>query len=220
MCFEMNQVPEIIFNLLYEAFSKEPRPNEIDGCPCCVDAKEVGKLTSTPLREITPQELGGYASSVFLTVGSEADFRYYLPRILEVLATDVGWWPDPEVVGRAMANIPWEQWTQLQREALEAYFAAVFANLFAAPVPEGYEIDSWLCCSSHVLPEWERVLDRLTDHQKALVALYEWHGEPLQKQRLGNAFWDNSPKREVFLNWMLSDEVNEAKSVLMAKWGL
>ena len=213
----MEQFPSIIVNCLYDAFSNEPRPTRIEGCPCCVDIQEVAKLVSTPLRQITPEELGGYASSVFLTVGSEADFRYFLPRILEGLITEVSWWPDPEVVGKAMANIPWDQWTKGQQQVLAEYFGAAFNTLLTVPSPEGYEIDSWLCCSSHVLPEWERMLDRLIDHPKALVALYEWHSEPLQTGRLGNGFWDSSPKEAVFLQWMLSEQV---KAVLMAEWKL
>ncbi len=74
-----------------------PKPSSIQGCPCCVDNKEICSLLSTPLREITGGELSSYSSSAFLTVGREADYLYFLPRIVEIGFTEAGWWPDIEV---------------------------------------------------------------------------------------------------------------------------
>lgn len=64
---------------LYRAFAAVPRPRHIDGCPCCIDRKEVGVLLGKPLRSVTPGELSAYASSAFLTVGDAADYLYFLP---------------------------------------------------------------------------------------------------------------------------------------------
>ncbi len=89
---------------LYEAFSHESKPSVIDWCSCeaCAPRDNVSVLISKPLRSLTPDELTHYASSAFLTAGSEADFKYYLPRILEILVIADNWWPSPEVVGRAI----------------------------------------------------------------------------------------------------------------------
>ena len=91
-------------DVLYDAFAAVPKPTAIDACSCCVDADEIATLLTNPLRDISPDELSVYASKVFLTVGAESDFRYFVPRIFEILATESGWWPDPEVVGRALAR--------------------------------------------------------------------------------------------------------------------
>src|SRR4051812_29634791 len=95
---------------LYRAFAAVPRLRDIDGCPCCIDRKEVGVLLSKPLRSVTPEELSAYAASAFLTVGDAADYRYFLPRILEVTAADPAWWPSPEVTGRAIRDSDPESW--------------------------------------------------------------------------------------------------------------
>ena len=87
---------------LYQAFAVMPKPKHIDGCPCCIDRKETGVLLGKALRTITPEEMASYASSAFLTVGEVADYLYFLPRIIEITATEPSWWPDPEVTGRAM----------------------------------------------------------------------------------------------------------------------
>lgn len=203
----MKAISTGVLDWLYAAFSSEPRPAKIDGCRCCLDDKEVFKLISTPLRDLTDQDLSSYASSVFLTVGSEPDFCYFLPRILEILATTPGWWPSPEVVGRAIGTIPWAEYTPDQQQALAGYFNAVFEALFNSAESDGDEIDSWLCCASNVLPEWPLVLNRLMGYPKALAALAQWHSDDLRRGALGNGFWHDSPKKELFREWFLSDEV-------------
>ncbi len=79
----------------YEVFSGVPKPRVIDGCSCCLDEKGIDPLLKKTLRSITPDELSEYASSVYLTVGSDKDFFYFLPRILEILAIHSRWWPNP-----------------------------------------------------------------------------------------------------------------------------
>jgi hypothetical protein len=74
---------------VYAAFASVPKPLRIDGCACCVDENEVTVLLTKPLREISPSALSSYASSVFLTVGDKQDFRYFLPRILEISVSDL-----------------------------------------------------------------------------------------------------------------------------------
>src|SRR5689334_9546778 len=82
---------------LYRSFAA-PVPVKIEGCPCCLDRKEVKTLHSKPLQEQSDEDLGPYTFSVFLTVGSVTDFRYFLPRIMELSAIVPDWWPSPEIV--------------------------------------------------------------------------------------------------------------------------
>ena len=100
---------------LYRSFGGIPKPHHIDGCPCCINRKEIGTLLGKSLRAITPPELAPYASSAFLTVGDVMDYMYFLPKILEITATDSSWWPDPEVTGRAIRSANPDAWTAAQR---------------------------------------------------------------------------------------------------------
>ncbi len=126
----MSAVPELprAINSLYTTFAGVPRPRHIDGCDCCIDKKDIPNLLATPLRELTPNQLSSYASSVFLTVGSEADFRYFLPRILEIAVTQEGWWPDWEVIGRSLTNGHWLEWATPEKAAIIAVLDAKFAE--------------------------------------------------------------------------------------------
>jgi hypothetical protein len=73
---------------VYQTFSVKKPPRTIAACYCCIGQSEVDELLKTPLRRITSSQMSGYASSVFLTSGSELDFRYFLPRILEISIRD------------------------------------------------------------------------------------------------------------------------------------
>ena len=187
---------------LYRAFNEVPRPRTIPACPCCVTQDEINILLSKALPEICSQELDNYASSVFLTAGSDEDFHYFLPRILDLLSARFGSLTEREVVGRAIATFGWTKFGAREKEALIAYLDAVLTEAMEAPTPDGDLIDEWLCCVSHFLPHWDKYLERVRQRPRALVALFESHCPALANGRLGNGFWDDSPRKEEFHTWI------------------
>src|SRR6185312_771726 len=129
---------------VYDAFSDFPKPTTVDGCPCCIDKTGISVLLSKPLRDLSPNDLTHYASSVLLTVGAVEDFLYFLPRILEILACEPSWWPDPEVVSRAIHTSGFHSWTNSHRNSVLRYFEEVIHELLATE-GSGFELDSWIC---------------------------------------------------------------------------
>ena len=192
---------------VYAAFAAVPRPREIEGCPCCIEDKEVDVLLAKPLREISPEELSSYASSVFLTIGCEKDFHYFLPRILEVTVTDLGWWPDIEVTGRALENAKWLTWPEAEREAIKRFFDAQFSGLLTESV--GSELDSWLCGISLAGLELAPFLTRLEANTSAVLEIYGWNANPIMERRLTNGFWDDTSKgASQLIEWFYSTDVS------------
>jgi len=120
-----------VLNALYDQF-EAPTPWEIVGCPCCVGKRRVDRLLSTPLRELTGDELYAYVSGVFYTVGSESDFKYLLPRILELSMTEEYPFINPEIVLTKVGLAGWQSWHGSQRQAVEnaidAWFEQAIAN--------------------------------------------------------------------------------------------
>src|SRR5262245_41868691 len=98
-------------NAIYEVFQTS-RPKTIDGCSHCLDRKDIGTLLAKSLRDLTTDDLAPYASSVFLTVGSVRDYKYFLPRILEISASDSSWYPVKEVVLTGLRRAEWERWPE------------------------------------------------------------------------------------------------------------
>ena len=194
-------------DVLYDAFAAVPKPTAIDACSCCVDADEIATLLTNPLRDISPDELSVYASKVFLTVGAESDFRYFVPRIFEILATESGWWPDPEVVGRALANAGWQAWSATERAAVEGVFNAVFDG--ALMERDGCSLDSWLCAVAKGGMELTPFLQRMAASDEAVLALYLWHANEIMRGRLNNEFWQDVPlAAKALLAWFHSTEVS------------
>jgi hypothetical protein len=194
---------------LYEAFSCEPKPSAIGWCNCgaCAPGENVSVLISKPLRSLMPDELTHYAESVFLTVGSEADFKYFLPRIMEILATENNWWPSPEVIGRAISNAGWNHFSAAQQNSLFSFFDAVLVGLFEGE-PDGWEIDKWICGISRCVPDLHHYLNLIEKHPPALLAFYERNSGSLIKRKLANSFWrDDSTGEKAVFDWFQSDRI-------------
>ena len=83
---------------LYDTFARYPLPANTGPCSCCHDEAEERVLHSARLRDLTKEMLRGYACDALLTWGALHDFKHFLPRIFEIVATDDFNWPDLEVV--------------------------------------------------------------------------------------------------------------------------
>jgi hypothetical protein len=145
---------------------------------------------------------------VFLTIGSEADFKYFLPRILEILATEDGWWPSPEVVGRAIANVGWNHFSATQQISLLSFFDEVLINL--SQEKNGWAIDGWICGITRGVPDLKPYLNLIEKDPSALITFYEENSEALNDGHLQNAFWDKESLNEkLLLDWFQSDRIKD-----------
>lgn len=111
---------------LYLAFAA-PRPTDVAGCPCCVDDRHRAALMSAPLRALPAADLSRFAFKAMTTWGTAADYRYFLPRILELACDDAGRaWPgfDIELVVSKMLCAGWTEWSAGQRAAVSDWLGA------------------------------------------------------------------------------------------------
>lgn len=201
----MNALQQSIDDV-YGAFADVPKPRAIDGCPCCIDGKEVDRLLVTPLREISPKDLAPYASSAFLTVGSIADYLYFLPRILQISATDDSWWPDVEVTGRAIRSSEPDSWPLPRRIALQRMFAAVVND--AIETREYYKLDGWICAIARSGFEIAPCLEQIAKTPGAVLAYFEDNAASLPERKLRNAFWElPCPAHDEIVAWFCSENV-------------
>ena len=201
----MNQKALEAIDNLYEVFGEFPKPLNIEGCPCCVDEKDTFTLLSKPLRSLTDQELSSYASSLFLTVGDEADFRYFLPRIFEISANEVGWWPDPEIVLGKLRRAGWNSWTPKEREAILKFIDAVLDDCMK---DSQSDIDTWVCAIAHCVDDMIPYLEKIKQNTESLIRLYEENSQALIKGKLSNAFWEDARDKGVqVIEWFNSPEI-------------
>lgn len=205
---------------LYQTFSAVEHPHGIDGCPCCTDPDEIGRLLRTPLRSIKPDDMGSYAASLFNTVGEVADFRYFLPRIFELMATDPFWWPDPEIVLEDLKRAGWRGWDQAEIDAILQMVDAAFRALLESEEETGGRIDSMICGIARGEIDLEPFLSLLEEprFRSKLVEYYEVNSERLIRGKLSNPFWKEAPQgKERVVEWFRSPKVHAA---IMAGYGL
>jgi hypothetical protein len=192
---------------LYDAFRDVPKPPGIEGCPCCIDHPAICTLLSKPLRELTGRELASYSASAFLTVGGEADYLYFLPRILEIGCTEAGRWPDIEVTGRAIGETHPGKWPAKRKRALLEVLHAVVQQAIAQEA--GWTIDQWICAIAKMGFEVLPFLEQIGTSSKALLAYYECNAQSLIKQKPGNSFWEpEDPGYQTVLSWFQSPGVS------------
>jgi hypothetical protein len=213
----MSPLLEQAIEVVYEAFRDVPRPTSVDGCPCCIGRKGISILLSKPLRDLSPDDLTHYAASAFLTVGSVEDYLYFLPRILEILASKHDWWPDPEVVTRAVHTAGYRSWPHPRRKALTQYFEEVIGDLLGTE-GSGFEIDSWICALGRLHVELGPFLTCIAANSSRLIEFYEVNSQRLVDGRLANGFWDDAPEgQKQVVDWFRSAETQK---LIEAHYGL
>jgi hypothetical protein len=191
---------------LYRSFSTYPPPLHINACSCCVEPKELEILLEKRLRDLAPDELSAYAASAFLTVGERADYLYFLPRILEITATEPSWWPDPEVTGRAIRDSKPETWTAGQRNALNDYLKEIVGT--AVQSSDFEQIDSWICAIGRMGFDVRPFLDLIAKRPEAVLKYFDWNADSLRRNTLSNAFWERPcPAYDAVVAWFFSDEI-------------
>ncbi len=159
---------------VYREFNA-PVPAIIEGCPCCMSTRGTDILLTTPLRELTGQALWRYVSGVFLTVGDEHDFRYLLPRILDVSVTDPGNSNGPEIVLGKLKLAGWRSWSLDRQQVVEAFVDAWFERALVSDLSEaddgwiGTEAESVLCGAARAGMPLDRWIARLHELDAALI---------------------------------------------------
>ena len=195
---------------VYDAFSDVEKPASVDGCPCCMTADQYEKLTSKPLRELTYVELDEYASDVLLTMGSKDDYKYFLPRILE-LSIEEGrdWVTSIEITGNKMKMAGFEEWDKQKQAAIENLWLAVTLEIAASesdPELIGFvssDIDSWLGAATLIPISVSRLLEALEGFPDVVQTLYNYNFKTLFQGRLDNAFLDEPSKgQSEITNWL------------------
>jgi len=146
---------------LYVAFGDVPRPRRVEGCPHCTGPDEDLPLVSRPLRELSADDLSRYAFKAMSTWGTEADFRYFAPRVLDLTAAGAMAWPGFEIVCGKLGQAGLRTWTQRPavEEFLRAFWTATLRR-FPAAVPIS-EVTAGIAAVardiSPYLAEWERL---------------------------------------------------------------
>lgn len=206
-------------NSLYAAFARVTRPSAIDYCQCCFTPEdERAVLTDMPVRQLPAEALRPYAANVMFTVGGVDDFRYFLPRLLEIACGEGFSWPDFESVVGRLRFAEWSSWQDEKRDAVHNFLAALWANALASG-PDEEDVDTVLCAIGNAeddlkpyLTEWASALTRPPERPAAAAQLRSLldsgYRSDRNRRRLTNAFWrDRDRQAEQVITWLSSADL-------------
>jgi hypothetical protein len=121
-----------------EAFRKYRKPQKLEGCPC-VGPRTHEPLCTVALSDITADMMSPYATKAMTTWGGVNDFKYFLPRLLELACTGDG----ERTLGTSAADVAaklaygqWTGWPETEQVALREFWAAAWLAHLHAPVVE------------------------------------------------------------------------------------
>ena len=139
---------ETAIEALYQTFAVYPLRPVIEGCPHCVSREDSDQIHVRPLRELTPGDVRYYAFKAMTTFGDVADFKHFLPRLLELLARELRSGEtlgiDEEVIGGKIALAQYVTWPEAERAAVEQFFMAAW-RVALATFPSTPDAETLLC---------------------------------------------------------------------------
>jgi hypothetical protein len=145
---------------LYDVFERYPLKDKIDACDHCVDPEDHERLRSKPLRELSVDDLEKYSFKAMTTWGEAEDFKHFLPRLFELIASDQGGFIAEWVIGWKLELAEWQLWPEAERDALRAYLAALWGCV-VREYESRVSVDELLCYAARAgmdvrpcLEEW------------------------------------------------------------------
>ncbi len=181
--------------------------------------EEIDHLCVTPLTDLTPGNLAEYVVHAVTTVGEAADFKHFLPRVLELL-----YWgqetTDPEVLIGKLSYSDWHQWPDAEQEAVHEFLLAWWKHILSRdPTALEFRVTIDSCLSAIGLAEDDLApfLDYWRSRDDAnplrhLAAMVDTNYDALMRHgRLGNS-WLRERRKQMgqIQKWLLSPQTGEA----------
>lgn len=139
---------------VYSQFATARLSDPLRYCSHCFTDDDARYLAAKKPRELTFADIAFILPKSISTLGTAADFNYFLPRILEALAYGAHYME--HVLPKKLGEARMASWTTEQTSALVRFFVAFIAAINEAEFPELFSYDI-----EHILPELKAVLPEL-----------------------------------------------------------
>jgi len=160
---------------MYSIFSAYPKPDRIEGCPCCVSDADQAELHTEPLREL--QNLDQYAFKAISTWGSVEDFKHFLPRVFELMIGE-GFLTDTFVVLGKLAFGGWKDWPEVEQKGIQRFLQDWWIELAACDryrfADDAMEILPYIPFLPALLKQWQLKLDNQSLFNLAHLVQYQY----------------------------------------------
>jgi hypothetical protein len=112
---------------LYETFSGYTLNKGMEACPCCVTEAHKEVLYSKPLKQLSAGELSLYYMKAMTTWGEVDDFKHFLPRFFELMATNESSL-EVFILFDKLEYGNWSTWGLSEREAIKSFLVACWVD--------------------------------------------------------------------------------------------
>lgn len=196
---------------LYDTFAKYQELSKLEGSPLYYDLDSWNKqLRSKKLRELTDEDLSRFAGKVILTWGDENDYRFYLPRILELTAelkTPYDIW----TLYSRLEEANWKAWEIEEQNAINDFTLELWSNLLNDNSEKAeWEFKDYFHAIANFYPDFPQVLNvwETNDSYTSVKHLTNYIFD--ERQNLfDNNYIDSVEKNtkniEQFQTWLTSD---------------
>ncbi|RAZ90409.1 hypothetical protein DPM33_12850 [Mesorhizobium hawassense] len=213
---EIGTPPELqdVIDDCYEAFASYRPPRWLDAPPYRDPAAILATLSSAPLRQLTSDQLGPYASWAMTTVGGEDDYKHFLPRILELAIGDQSH-PgiDPPAIAGKLRYGGWPTWSVEERAAVQAVFAGAWRYALKQH-PDDYDPERWLNGIALIDSDLDAALAAWLSSPSPnatlqLAEFFRGTAERLFSDRANRDFWQGAGDEaiETMRRWLPSEPV-------------
>jgi hypothetical protein len=200
---------------LYREFAGYPLRPVTYHCDCCVGEADELEIRSAPLRDLTPEQLQGFAASSLMTWGDLIDVKHFLPRLFEIAANE-GYpndYPDLETLVGLLDRGDWRTWPDGEQAAVERFLGAWWDQELTA-VPAVHSADTVLCAIATSLDDLTVLLDAwaaASARRPAALryaAMVCWEAEELGRGvPLSNPWLDRRPVQEQQIRtWLIGSK--------------
>jgi hypothetical protein len=204
---------KISIEKLYDIFAKYQGLSKLEGSPLYDDLETWNKqLRSKKLRELTDDDLSLFAGKVILTWGDENDYRFYLPRILELTAelkTPYDIW----TLYSRLEDANWKTWNDDEQTAISDFTIELWNNLLTDNSEKAeWEFKDYFHSIAYFYPDFSEILKvwETNDSFASIKHLINYIFE--ERQHLfDNNYIDSIEKNtkniEQFKTWLTSDNI-------------
>ena len=204
---------KISIEKLYDIFAKYQGLSKLEGSPLYDDIETWNiKLRSKKLRELTDEDLSLFVGKVILTWGDENDYRFFLPRILELTAelkTPYDIW----TLYSRLEDANWKTWNADEQTVINDFTIELWNNLLTDNSEKAeWEFKDYFHSIAYFYPDFSEILKvwQTNDSYASIKHLTNYIFE--ERQHLfDNNYIDSIEKNtkniEQFKTWLTSDNI-------------
>ena len=212
-----SKLAEAIENL-YRVAEKIPfKPDFAERCSPMGERQTLARmLCGDRLRELKADALNDYCAKAVTTMGDESDLKHFLPRIFELMATDVDMLSCGSMLFQKLQYCQWREWPEVEQVAIEHFLLAIWRRIIQASpqdVIAGEWLDELALAVDDLTPfltAWEEAGSQAALLQLAYAVVYstdlppamsDWLNSKANQTRLEQAFFaceQNNEQAELF----------------------